>query len=111
MAVHSENCPNVRNLLFESGRKIDVEWAGSGEDSYSVQLAIQTEDRPGLLKELTAALTAKTNIRNIETRIGEDGNAHIDITIDTTGKKHLEKLILAMRKVNGVNGVQRTYQV
>ena len=111
VAVHSENCPNVQNLLFESGRKIDVEWADSGEISYSVQLAIRTEDRPGLLKELTAALTTKTNIRNIETRSGEDTHAYIDITIDTTGKKHLEKLILAMRKVNGVNDVQRIYQV
>ena len=73
VAVHAKTCPNVQNLLYQVERRIEVEWAASGEDSYPVQLTLRTQDRPGLLKELTAAISEKTNIRNIETKIGADG--------------------------------------
>jgi GTP pyrophosphokinase len=111
VAVHSHNCPNVQNLLYESERRIDVEWAPSTEDSYPVQLTIRTQDRPGLLKELTAAITEKTNIRNMETKIGDAGDAVIDLTLDISDKRHLERLVLAMRKVSGVREVERIYRV
>ena len=111
VAVHSKACPNVQNLLYEPERRIDVEWAAAEEDAYPVQFSLRTADRPGLLKELTAAITEKTNIRNIETRIGESGEAHIDLTLDIADKKHLEKLVMAMRKVNGVRDVERLYKV
>ena len=111
VAVHSKNCPNVQNLLYEPERRIEVEWAASTEDSYPVQFSLRTTDRPGLLKELTAAITEKTNIRNMETRITENGEAIIDLTLDISDKKHMEKLVTAMRKVNGVRDVERLYKV
>jgi GTP pyrophosphokinase len=111
VAVHSKTCPNVQNLLYESERRIDVEWATSEEDAYPVQLTVRTEDRPGLLKELTAAITEKTNIRNMETKINDVGDAIIDLTLDIADSKHLQRIILAMRKVSGVREVERIYRV
>ena len=111
VAVHSQNCPNVQNLLYESERRMDVEWAPATEDSYPVQLTVRTQDRPGLLKELTAAITEKTNIRNMETKVGDGGDAVIDLTLDIADKKHLERLVLAMRKVSGVRDVERIYRI
>jgi len=83
----------------------------SPDDSYPVQLVLRSSDRPGLLKELTAAITDRTNIRNIETRFAENGEATIDLTLDITDKKHLEKLVTAMRKIHGVRDVERIYKV
>jgi GTP diphosphokinase / guanosine-3',5'-bis(diphosphate) 3'-diphosphatase len=111
VAVHAKSCPNVQNLLYQVERRIDVEWASSGEDSYAVQLVIRTKDRPGLLKELTAAISEKTNIRNIETRVESEGDATIDLTLDIPDQKHLERLILAMRKIHGVREVERIHKV
>ena len=110
VAVHSKKCPNVQNLMYESGRKIEVAWAGAAEDSFPVTLSIRTQDRPGLIKELTAALTEKTNIRNIETKIGDAGDAHIDLTLEVEDTKQLDRLIAAMRRVPGVMGVDRIYK-
>ncbi|MBI4463337.1 MAG: bifunctional (p)ppGpp synthetase/guanosine-3',5'-bis(diphosphate) 3'-pyrophosphohydrolase [Acidobacteria bacterium] len=110
IAVHAKNCSNVQNLLYELERRIEVEWAPSAEDSYPVQLILRTQDRPGLLKELTAAISENTNIRNIETQIENNGEARIDLTLDITDKKHLERLILAMRKISGVREVERIYR-
>jgi GTP pyrophosphokinase len=101
----------VQNLLYEPERRIEVEWADSAEDTYPVQFSLRTADRPGLLKELTAAITEKTNIRNMETRITENGEAIIDLTLDIADRKHMEKLVTAMRKVNGVREVERLYKV
>ncbi|MBI4460866.1 MAG: bifunctional (p)ppGpp synthetase/guanosine-3',5'-bis(diphosphate) 3'-pyrophosphohydrolase [Acidobacteria bacterium] len=110
VAVHAKSCRNVQNLLFEPERRIEVEWASAAEATYPVQLALRTNDRPGLLKELTAAISEKTNIRNIETKIAENGDATIDLTLDISDKKHLERLVLAMRKVAGVREVERLYK-
>jgi GTP pyrophosphokinase len=96
--------------MYESGRKIEVTWAGAAEDAFPVTLSIRTQDRPGLIKELTAALTEKTNIRNIETKVGDAGDAHIDLTLEVEDTRQLDRLIVAMRRVPGVMGVERIYK-
>lgn len=111
VAVHSKTCRNVQNLLYHVERRIEVEWASSTEDSYPVKLAIRTDDRPGLLKELTAAISDKTNIQKMETKIGVAGDATLTLTLDITDKKHLERLVLAMRKISGIRHVERIHKV
>src|SRR5206468_9428823 len=67
VAVHSKNCPNVRNLLYDADRKVDVVWAGAAPaaESYAVPLTIVTEDRPWMLAEIAAAISdVKANILN-----------------------------------------------
>jgi len=111
VAVHAKNCSNVQNLLYQAERRIDVAWASAGEEAYAVQLLIHSKDRPGLLKELTAAISEKTNIRTIETKTEPDGDATISLTLDISDKKHLERVILAMRKINGIRDVERIRKV
>jgi GTP pyrophosphokinase len=109
IAVHSLVCPNVQNLMYEVERKIDVEWARSA-DQFAVKLVIRTDDRPGLLNQLTSILsTENTNIRSLEARTdAEHGDgAIIEMTVDVRDKKQLEKLIVAMRRISGVRDVER----
>src|SRR5712691_2607661 len=56
VAVHSLHCTNVQNLMYEVERKIDVEWARTASDTFSVRVLVHTEDRPGMLNQLTTAL-------------------------------------------------------
>jgi GTP pyrophosphokinase len=109
IAVHALACPNVQNLMYEVERKIDVEWARSA-DQFAVKLVIRTDDRPGLLNQLTSILsTENTNIRSLEARTdAEHGDgAIIEMTVDVRDKKQLEKLIVAMRRISGVRDVER----
>src|SRR6476661_2668170 len=54
VSVHSSNCPNVINLMFDPERRIDVEWdKGSDSQPYTVRLAIEVEDRKGMLAQLS----------------------------------------------------------
>src|SRR5258708_23362924 len=51
VAVHSINCPNVTNLMYEPERRIDVEWARDDNTptAYTGKLTVFCDDRFGLL--------------------------------------------------------------
>jgi GTP diphosphokinase / guanosine-3',5'-bis(diphosphate) 3'-diphosphatase len=111
VAVHSVNCPNVTNLMYEPERRIDVQWTRDKEEgataAYPVKLTLFCDDKWGMLKQITAVISdAKTNIRNIEARTAS-GQANIDVVLDISDLKHLETIIAGVRKIPGVHDVQR----
>jgi GTP diphosphokinase / guanosine-3',5'-bis(diphosphate) 3'-diphosphatase len=118
VAVHAVSCPNVNNLMYEVDRRIAVEWAKpvkvsqvEGRGMYPVKLTVFCDDRPAMLKQLTAVISDdNTNIRNIETRTA-DSHATIDIVIDIEDVKHLERVISGLRKIPGIHDVQRLNKV
>ena len=70
VSVHSATCPNVVNLLYDPERQIDVAWAGEKGAFYAIELDVVTDDRPGLLADLTQAIAGEgSNIRRIEARL------------------------------------------
>src|SRR5947209_5156171 len=117
VAVHAVSCPNVMNLLYEVDRRIAVEWAkpaamGKQEKAtYPVKLTVFCEDRAGMLKQLTAVVSDdNTNIRNIEAHTA-DSQATIDMVIDIEDLKHLERIMLGLRKIPGIRDVQRLNKI
>ena len=114
VAVHSGQCSNVQNLLYEAERKIDVEWARSGTEPLPVKIVIYTDDRPGILKQLTSILfNESSNIRSLEARADHsrtDDSAIVDITIEVRDKKHLERVLTAFRRIPGVRDIERIQQ-
>ncbi len=111
IAVHSAQCPNVQKLLYEPERKVSVDWTRSASDPLPVKVVIYTDDRPGILHQLTSVLDGeKSNIRTLEARGDEkrtDNSAVIDITIDISDKKQLERVITAFRRIPGVRDIER----
>jgi GTP pyrophosphokinase len=110
IAVHSKLCPNVQNLLYDVERKIEVEWARNTADAFPVKLVIHTDDRPGLLAQITSVLSAdNTNIRSLEARteVNAADGALVEMTVDVRDKKQLEKLVGAMRRISGIRDVER----
>jgi GTP pyrophosphokinase len=111
VAVHSKMCPNVQSLMYDVERKIEVEWARAAEDPFPVRIVIHTDDRPGMLNQLTSVLSNEnTNIRSLEakTELDHDGGI-VEMTVDVRDKKQLEKLVSAMRRISGVRDVERLF--
>jgi GTP pyrophosphokinase len=111
VAVHSRMCPNVQNLMYDVERKIEVEWARAAEDAFPVRIVIHTDDRPGMLNQLTSVLSDEnTNIRNLEAKgdLDQSGGV-VEMTVEVRDKKQLEKLVSAMRRISGVRDVERLY--
>jgi guanosine-3',5'-bis(diphosphate) 3'-pyrophosphohydrolase len=107
VAVHAKRCANVESLLYEADRKIEVQWTGTAEGTYAVRLVISTEDRRGVLAEITSVISdIKSNIKNIDAQTTEDRQATVHLTIEIADMKHLEKAVAAIKKVKGVLEVQ-----
>jgi GTP pyrophosphokinase len=112
VSVHSATCPNVINLLYDPERRIDVEWdkAGGADAAarYCVRLTMEVEDRRGVLAAVSRKVAdINTNIKNMEARTEGDQRAHIDMTVEISDVKHLEKVIKSLRGVDGVIDVER----
>jgi len=111
IAVHSVNCPNVENLLYEAERRIPVEWAGSTQNTFSVRLRIFTEDRPGMLASITAIISdSEANIRTFESG-GEGLRARIEVVLDVRDRKQLERIVTGVKRISGVFDIERVYNV
>ncbi|MBC7925904.1 MAG: bifunctional (p)ppGpp synthetase/guanosine-3',5'-bis(diphosphate) 3'-pyrophosphohydrolase [Bryobacteraceae bacterium] len=111
VAVHSMSCNNVQNLMYEVERKIDVEWARSTTDTFAVRMVIHTDDRPGMLNQLTTVLfNESSNIRSLEARAddkrGGDG-AIVEMTVEIKDKRQLEKVSGSIRRIPGVRDIER----
>ncbi len=109
VSVHSAACPNVVNLLYDPDRRIDVEWDKATDPShYTVRLSLQVEDRKGILADVTSKIAGiNTNIRNVEATSDADSRGRIDMTVEISDVKHLQKVIKSLRSVEGVVDVER----
>ncbi len=119
VAVHARSCPNVQNLLYESDRRIQVEWAPSPTEAgttkaqtYPVKLTVVCDDRAGMLKEFTAIISEDgTNIRSMDSKAAPDGTAVVDFVVETVDVRHLNRLVQNLRRVLGVRDVQRVQKI
>ena len=112
VAVHTRACPNVQNLLYQSERRIAVEWGetAGARATFPVRLLMSAKDRPGLLADITSVISsAGSNIRDLASR--RDGiNARIEASLEITDRRQLEVILANIRKVSGVYGVERVYR-
>jgi len=115
VAVHARSCPNVQNLLYESDRRIAVEWARIPQEegaaqraTYPVKLTVFCDDRAGMLREMTAVISDDgTNIRAVDTKAGTGAEAIVEFVVDACDVGHLVRLMNGLRRVPGVREVQR----
>ncbi|MBB6147380.1 GTP pyrophosphokinase [Silvibacterium bohemicum] len=118
VAVHARSCPNVQNLLYESDRRVTVEWARPADESvgrrltYPVKLTVFCDDRTGMLKELTAVISDEnTNIRTVDSKPGLNDDAIVEFVIEAEDVRHLTRLVQGLRRVPGVRDVQRSQKL
>ncbi|HLV02446.1 MAG TPA: bifunctional (p)ppGpp synthetase/guanosine-3',5'-bis(diphosphate) 3'-pyrophosphohydrolase [Acidobacteriota bacterium] len=109
ISVHSTNCPNVENLLLNPERKVEVQWTSdSDEVRYPIRLSIYTEDRTGILADITAAVSKiKANILDAQARTLDGGYGLIEITVEIEDTQHLERIMDFVKRIPGVQDVER----
>jgi GTP pyrophosphokinase len=96
--------------MYQTERRIAVEWGGASTATFSVQLTIRARDRAGLLAEITAVISgAGSNIHSLESR-PDRTNARIDANLEIADKRQLETILVNIRKISGVYDVERVYQ-
>ncbi len=110
ISIHAKTCSNAKQVMeTEPERIINVVWKqGNGEAIYPVMLRIISEDKPGLLANVAAAIAStKTNIVNASAKTNRQGQAITDLKINVKSLDHLNKIISSIQKVKGVKEIYR----
>jgi GTP diphosphokinase / guanosine-3',5'-bis(diphosphate) 3'-diphosphatase len=110
VSVHSVHCPNVRSLMFDPERRIDVEWdtAADGSGLFEVKLALDVQDRQGLLAKIVSAIAdEKANIRNVDAKTFDGSDARVTIVMAVSDRGQMDRVIARVRKIDGVRDVER----
>ena len=109
VSIHRKDCTNVKDLLSEEERIIDVEWyKEEKQGSYNVDIEVLSNDRTGLLGDIVREITGqKINIMAVNTKTDKDRIATIDITVEVKDIEQLNKVLKAIRKVDSVYEVNR----
>ena len=109
ISVHSVDCPSVEKLLLNPEWKVQVKWTADGEKGiYSVRLLISTEDRTGILADVTSAVSQiDTNIVNVNAQTVDDRYGVIDMTVEISDIHHLEEIMDCLKAIEGVREVER----
>ena len=109
VSVHRKDCVNVKDLLTEENRIIDVEWYNENNDtSYQVEVEVHSNDRNGLLVDILKEIgTTKAKILGVNTKTTKERIAIIDVTLEVENLDELNKVQKAIRKVDSVYEVSR----
>lgn len=108
VSVHRKDCVNVKDLISEENRMIDVEWYEEEKASYQAEVEIFSNDRTGLLVDILKELgTTKAKILGVNTKTTKERIAIINITLELENLAELNKALKSIRKVDSVYEVKR----
>lgn len=108
LTIHAKGCPNLEALDYEKDRLVDVEWDATIEGNHSVKVCVLTIDRPGVLANVSSAISAsQANISRAEITTREDQKAVLDFVIEISNILHLERTLEAIGRVEGVISAKR----
>jgi GTP pyrophosphokinase len=106
VTIHTSDCRNAMD--GDPHRKIDVEWDSMKEYSYPVRIRIYSEDKKGLLAEITSSITSgEANIRNARVDTTDDKKAVGTFEVEIRDLNHLRKVMKGLEKIKGINRVER----
>ncbi len=109
VSIHRKDCTNLKDLLSEEERIIEVEWYNENEKvEYNVDIQVLANDRTGLLSDVVKEITSqKINIMGVNTRTNKERIATIDVTLEVQGIEQLNQVIKQIRKIDSVYEVTR----
>ena len=108
VSVHRTDCVNVKDLLKEEDRIIDVYWYTEDSASYNVDITVFANDRSGLLADVIQVLSnLKTKLMGLNSKATKEHIATIEITIEVENIEELNKVLKELRKVDSVYEVTR----
>jgi len=106
VTVHATDCTKV--LETDPGRRIEVAWDLSQKTTHAVKIRIYCSDLKGILANMTGAITkSEANIVRASAYATGDGRAVNTFEIDVNDLPHLNRVLDAIRKVKGVQRVER----
>ena len=108
ISVHRSDCNNVVALRTQPERFVDVEWEAGANTLFLVQIQVEALDRSRLLADVTRVLSdSHVNILSAAVSTSKDRVAISRFIFEMAEPAHLNSVLMAVRKVDGVFDVYR----
>lgn len=108
VSVHRKDCVNMKDLISQDGRMIDVYWYNEKKASYSVDIEIYANDRNGLLADIIKEIgNNKCKLIGINSKANKERIAMTELTVEVENLEELNKILKALRKIDSVYEVNR----
>ena len=109
VSIHRTDCVNVADLKFHQGdRIVKVAWDLSAKTVFLVNIQIEALDRARLLSDITRALSdQEVNILHAAVNTTKDQTAISRFTFEMADATHLDAVLGAIRRIDGVYDVYR----
>lgn len=109
VTVHNESCPNIKSLMDDEERLVEVAWGDVDKDQmHMVTLVVEARDRPGVLANLSAAIAScEANISRVAAEAAQDkAEIRLDVQVhdlaqlnDVVKRVRDEKFILSVNRI------------
>lgn len=113
VTIHRTDCVNVINMPeLDRARLIPAEWQDDDNKNagnrYIASISVYCRNRIGIIVDITKVFTEKEiDISSLESHVGRDGTATINISFPTSGATEVKNLIEKLRQINDVIDVER----
>ena len=107
--IHKKDCPNSISLQSKFAYRIlKSKWIDSSQEEFISIINISGIDIIGIVNEMTKLISSSLNINMKKMHFDTEGNTFKGkITLKVKTKNILDKLILRLKKINGIEKVAR----
>lgn len=108
ISVHRTDCDNMAMLAEQPERLVDVVWTGKSDATFLVHIEVEALDRARLLSDVTRVLSdLHLNILTANVATSRDRVAFSSFTFEMADPSHLDTVLNAVRRIDGVYDVRR----
>ena len=110
--VHKKDCPNAISLQANYAYRIlKAKWIDSTKQEFKAIIKIHGVDHVGMVNEITQIISKNMSVNIHGLNISSnDGVFEGKITVSVKNKSQLQKLSDSIKKIKGVNNVERIYK-
>ncbi len=108
LTIHAVGCPNLEALDYDRDRLVEVEWDSADSGTHDVKISVMAVDRTGVLANVSSSIAGcNANISRAEIATREDRKAVLDFVIEVADTQHVQKVLEAVERVEGVISARR----
>ncbi len=108
LTIHSVGCPNLEALDYDRDRLVEVEWDTTAPSTHAVKVSELAVDKTGVLANVSSSIAeCDANVSRAEITTREDRKAALDFVIEVIDTAHLDRVLKAIERVDGVITARR----
>ena len=108
IVIHTERCKNIRPIRKDPALCAQVNWDEKVEGDFSVEIKVLSEDKPGLLAEISTVISNyQANIESFKTDSPIGNSIQMHIIMNVSDRDHLARIMRKLRRLSPVLSVFR----